>query len=456
MTTFKELGLSGHLLSALSAEGLSNPTPVQAQAIPPQLKNRDVIAIAQTGTGKTAAFLLPILDILCRRNEKSGPKSCRFLILTPTRELALQIERNAHSLAGNLPLRTVCIVGGVKPGPQIQKLKHGADIVIATPGRLEDLFSQNAIGFGKVETVVLDEADQMLDLGFYPAIRRVMGHLPKQRQTVMVSATMPAKIKSLAQEFQKDPQTVAVATAAKPIDRIEQSVKFMAKENKRGTLIELLQAKDVSSAIVFTRTKRGADRLSKQLVAAGIGAGAIHGNKSQNQREKALLLFRNGETPVLVATDVAARGIDIDDVSHVFNFELPNVAEAYVHRIGRTARAGKSGQAISLCDPSESGLLADIEKLIGNKIRRAGGNDPAPTERTARDMPERKHTAAKAKPRPASRRGGPRKNVSRTESPRQGASEQGMTGQGSHPLSEIRFLKVPGSNTSTQKQTRVA
>ncbi len=446
--------MSRHLLSALSAEGLSNPTPVQAQAIPPQLENRDVIAIAQTGTGKTAAFLLPILDILCRRSEKSRPRSCRFLILTPTRELALQIERNALSLAGDLPLRTVSIVGGVKPGPQIRKLGNGAEIVIATPGRLEDLLSQNAIGLAQVETVVLDEADQMLDLGFYPAIRRIMGKLPKKRQTVMVSATMPAKIKSLAQDFQKDPQTVAVAAAAKPIDRIEQSVKFMPKEDKRAALVDLLSGHDVSSAIVFTRTKRGADRLSKQLVAAGIGAGAIHGNKSQNQREKALLLFRNGETPVLVATDVAARGIDIDDVSHVINFELPNVAEAYVHRIGRTARAGKSGQAISLCDPSESGLLADIEKLIGARIKREGGNVPASIGRPARNMSERNNTGVKAKPRRVSRKrkGGPRKDVARTDSPRQGTSVQ----EGSHPLSEIRFLKSSGNNASTQKQTRVA
>ncbi|MFC7047781.1 DEAD/DEAH box helicase [Emcibacter nanhaiensis] len=448
MTTFKELGLSRHLLSALTAEGLSTPTPIQAQAIPPQLENRDVIAIAQTGTGKTAAFLLPMLDMLCQRRERNRPKSCRFLVLSPTRELALQIERNARELSGSLNPRTVILVGGVKPGPQIQKLKGGTELLIATPGRLEDLLSQNALQLGDVETVVLDEADQMLDLGFYPAIRRIMGKLPAKRQTVMVSATMPAKIKSLAAEFQNDPLTVAVAPAAKPIDRIEQSVQFLPKEQKRERLTQLLQTEDVTSAIVFTRTKRGADRLCKQLVNAGIGACAIHGNKSQNQRERALSQFRNGETPVLVATDVAARGIDIDDVSHVFNFELPNVAEAYVHRIGRTARAGKSGQAISLCDASEKELLADIEKLIGRKIRSSGNKDIAPAPET-QGRPKQKPEGMKAKAKPASRRKRSRKTTSGT-----GSVPQERSHRGGHPLSDVGFLRNSGCRTSSS--TRVA
>lgn len=372
MTNFKDLGLSDDILRAVSAEGYTTPTPIQTKVIPAMLAGNDLLGIAQTGTGKTAAFVLPLLQASCQNNHKRpAPRKCHALILTPTRELAAQINDNIDAYGKNLPLSAVTVVGGVKPGPQVRALAHGADIVVATPGRLLDHLQGGAIDLRNTTHVILDEADQMLDLGFLPSIRRIFQKLPKKRQTVLMSATMSKQIRKIASDFLSNPQEISVARVSRPIERIDQSVHHIPSSEKREALVKILSGSGIERAIVFTRTKRGADRVSKTLTAAGLSSAAIHGNKSQNQRQKTLNMFREGYTKILVATDIAARGIDVDGVSHVVNFELPNVSESYVHRIGRTARAGKTGTAISLCDPSERPLLRDIEKLIGNQINSA-------------------------------------------------------------------------------------
>jgi ATP-dependent RNA helicase RhlE len=389
LTNFQELGLAEPILRAVVAEGYTAPTPIQAAVVPAMLKGRDLVGIAQTGTGKTAAFVLPMLDLLMQDSRRAEPRSCRALILVPTRELASQVADSIRSYGRNARISLAVIVGGVKPGPQVQAMARGVDIVVATPGRLEDHLRTNAIRLGQVGIVVLDEADQMLDLGFMPAVRRLLGSTPRKRQTVLLSATMPKEIRSLADAFLADPLEIAVTPASRPVERIHQSVRLVEASAKRDVLVEILRATEVERTIVFTRTKRGADRVCEHLEKAGYAAAAIHGNKSQVQRERALGAFRHGRATVLVATDIAARGIDIDDVSHVVNFELPNVPEAYVHRIGRSGRAGRTGAAISLCDPTEHGLLRDIEKLIGARIqgsealsRTAGGSRPsAPAQR---------------------------------------------------------------------------
>ncbi len=368
LTQFDDLGLAEPILRALQTEGYTTPTPIQEGIIPTMVQGGDVVGIAQTGTGKTAAFVLPLLQRISKSKSKLHSKSCRYLVLAPTRELAAQIDKQVRAYGRFLKLKTTIVVGGVKPGPQIRALKPGVDIVIATPGRLEDHLSTGAVGLDQVETVVLDEADQMLDLGFLPAIRRLMAKLPKDRQTVLLSATMPKQIRKLANDFLTDPCEVSVAPAAKPIDRIDQHMMLVASADKRTALLETVGVSDVDRAIVFTRTKRGADRVCQHLLKAGHKAAAIHGNRSQGQRERALADFKKGRIKVLVATDIAARGIDIDDISHVINYELPNVPEAYVHRIGRTARAGKSGIAVSFCDPAERKQLRDIERLIGRSL----------------------------------------------------------------------------------------
>ncbi|TIQ08744.1 MAG: DEAD/DEAH box helicase [Mesorhizobium sp.] len=378
MKQFKDLGLAESLLQAVSAEGYTSPTPIQAEVIPAMLAERDVIGIAQTGTGKTASFVLPLLDQIARQETKPAAQTCGALILTPTRELAQQIAENIRVYGQFMQVSVAVVVGGVKPGPQIRSLASGADIVVATPGRLLDHMNTGAIRLDKTERIILDEADQMLDLGFMPAIRKIMSKLPKERQTVLMSATMPAQIRALACEFQDNPTEIAVAAVSRPIDRITQSVRHVPASAKRGLLTDILSDVGPVRAIVFTRTKRGADKVCRHLESAGLSAAAIHGNKSQVQRERTLASFRAGRTSILVATDIAARGIDIDDVSHVINYELPNVAEAYVHRIGRTARAGRAGIAISLCDPAERSLLRDIERLIGSQLEiTTGGSVPA-------------------------------------------------------------------------------
>jgi ATP-dependent RNA helicase RhlE len=368
LTSFADLGLAAPILKALESEGYVTPTPIQAKAIPPVLAGRDLLGIAQTGTGKTAAFALPIIDRLARTTKPRKPKSCRALVLSPTRELATQIAESFRAYARNTGLTVTTVFGGVSERPQITALARGVDIVVATPGRLLDHIHQRNISFADTEVFVLDEADQMLDLGFLPPIRRIVGHLPKQRQNLFFSATMPADIGRLADDLLRDPVKVAVTPVASTVDRVSQRVIHVESHKKRALLVELFADPEVSRALVFTRTKRGADRVARHLEAAGVGVASIHGNKSQAQREKALEAFRSARIRALVATDIAARGIDVDQVSHVVNYELPDVPEAYVHRIGRTARAGHAGVAISLCDAEERDQLRDIERLTRQSI----------------------------------------------------------------------------------------
>lgn len=364
IVNFQELGLKKPILSTLAKQGYETPTPIQVQAIPPILKGRDVVGLAQTGTGKTAAFSLPLLHRLTNGDMSGGFRPVRVLILSPTRELATQIEKSVRAYGGSMGLRSTVVMGGVPIKRQINALKTGVDILVATPGRLEDLYSQKAMKLYQVETIVLDEADQMLDIGFMPAIRRILRLLPKKRQTLLFSATMPKEIKSLSNDHLTDPVEVSVAPVAATADRIDQTVMHMTPGDKPSAIEKLVRTHPGKRVIVFTRTKRGADKVARKLNIEGLGAAAIHGNKSQGQRQRALDAFRKGTDPVLIATDIAARGIDVPGVELVVNYDLPNVPESYVHRIGRTARAGASGLAVSFCSGEEVKLLRDIEKLI--------------------------------------------------------------------------------------------
>ena len=363
MTKFSDLGLAAPLLQALAAKGYDNPTPIQAQAIPALLEGRDLCGIAQTGTGKTAAFALPSLHRLSAQFKPRPPKGCRMLVLAPTRELASQIAESFVAYGRNLRLSVLTVFGGVPINRQIRQLAAGVDILVATPGRLLDLIDQRALTLRDVEILVLDEADQMLDLGFIHALKRIHNLLPKKRQSLFFSATMPKTIADLGDSFLTDPVKVSVAPPSTTAERVDQFVTFVNQKEKQALLTLTLKRETIDRALVFTRTKHGADRVVKHLVAAGIQANAIHGNKSQPQRERALAAFRSGEAPILVATDIAARGIDVSGVSHVFNFELPNVPEQYVHRIGRTARAGATGIAVSFVADDEKPYLRSIEKL---------------------------------------------------------------------------------------------
>ena len=372
MSYFRDLGLAEPILHALETKGYTDPTPIQRQAIPALLEGRDLLGIAQTGTGKTAAFSLPSLHRLAADPQPHKPASCRMLVLSPTRELAAQIAENMAAYAKNLRLTVDCVFGGVPVGKQARRLVPGVDILVATPGRLLDLVDQRALTLGRVEIFVLDEADQMMDLGFIHALKRVANMLPKQRQSLFFSATMPKAIADLGRQFINDPVRVEVAPQSTTAERVEQYITQINQAEKQPLLTlrlrALIASKELNRALVFTRTKHGADRVVRHLSSAGIGARAIHGNKSQAQRTAALEAFRDGSCPVLVATDIAARGIDVSGVSHVFNFELPNVPEQYVHRIGRTARAGADGIAISFCAPDERSYLKDIEKLTRVKL----------------------------------------------------------------------------------------
>ena len=368
MTQFTDLGLAAPLLKALAGEGYTQPTPIQAQAIPPVLLGRDLLGIAQTGTGKTAAFALPILHRLAANRRPAPRGGARVLVLSPTRELATQIAESFKTYGKHLGFSVAVIFGGAKYGPQIKALTAGVDILVATPGRLIDHLGERHARLGETEVLVLDEADQMLDLGFLQPIRRIVSHLPKARQNLFFSATMPTEIGKLAGELLVDPVKVSVTPQATTVERVEQRLIFVEADRKRELLAELFADPAMSRAIVFTRTKRGADRVAKSLEAAGVPAASIHGDKSQSQRERALAAFKQGATRALVATDIAARGIDIDAVSHVVNFELPHVPESYVHRIGRTARAGATGYAISLCADDERPLVRDIQKVTRQTI----------------------------------------------------------------------------------------
>ena len=363
MTKFSDLGLAETLLRALDREGYETPTSIQAQAIPLLLQGRDLLGIAQTGTGKTAAFALPILNQLLADRRRPAPHTAQALVLAPTRELAAQIADSFRAYGQFMRPSVGVIVGGVSHRPQIEMLSRGLDVLVATPGRLLDHVASGRLKLGETKILVLDEADHMLDLGFIAPIRKIVAKLPKQRHTLLFSATMPKEIAGLAAEMLDKPVEVSVTPIASTSERVDQHVFLVDGAAKREMLIELMSGAEVSRAIVFTRTKRGADRVAQHLGAAGVGAEAIHGNKSQSQRQRALDGFRRGHTRVLVATDIAARGIDVDGVTHVVNYELPETPEAYVHRIGRTARAGASGRAISLCDNGERILLRQIEKL---------------------------------------------------------------------------------------------
>ena len=367
MSNFESLGLSKQLLLSVKKEGYTVPTPVQEQAIPLLLKGHDVLGVAQTGTGKTAAFALPVLQIMARKEIK-GRRKIRTLVLTPTRELAAQINQRFAAYSEHLSIYHQVIFGGVSQKPQVKSLRRGIDILVATPGRLLDLIEQGFIDLESIEFFVLDEADRMLDMGFIRDIKKVIKLLPKKRQNLLFSATMPSSIADLANSFLNDAVMIDLSPEEITVERIEQSVMFVEKQSKINLIIDIINENQIKRGIIFTRTKHGANRLVKKLDRSGIESAAIHGNKSQGARTRALAAFRNGDIPLLVATDIASRGIDIEGVTHVFNYDLPNEPESYVHRIGRTARAGKSGVAYAFCDESESGYLVGIQRLIGKQI----------------------------------------------------------------------------------------
>ncbi|MDB5316810.1 MAG: helicase [Rhodospirillales bacterium] len=376
LTNFDELSLAEPLLRALTEEGYTTPTPIQSRAIPVALAGRDLLGIAQTGTGKTAAFALPILQRLAEMGGRPPRGGCRALILSPTRELASQIAASFKAYGRHMGLSVGIVFGGQAMGPQQRMLHAGVDVLVATPGRLLDHLSSRTTRLDHVKILVLDEADQMLDAGFLPAIRKLVAQTPKDRQTLFFSATMPAEIGKLAAEMLNNPERVAVTPVATTAEKVAQRVIHVEQGRKRLILTELLKSEGVNRTLVFTRTKHGADKVVKQLEADGINAGAIHGNKSQNNRERALAMFKSGQAPVMVATDIAARGIDVDGVTHVVQYDLPEVPETYVHRIGRTARAGASGAAVALCCIDDRDKLKAIEKLIRMTVPSEDRRDP--------------------------------------------------------------------------------
>jgi ATP-dependent RNA helicase RhlE len=367
--TFQTLGLSKGLLDALASKKYTQPTPIQRDAIPLVLQGRDLLGIAQTGTGKTAAFMLPAIDrLVAASRNRPMPGRARMLVLAPTRELAAQIAEAARAYASNSRLSVGVVFGGVPVGKSIREVSRGLDVLVATPGRLLDIIDQRALDLSALEILVLDEADQMLDLGFIHALKAIVRLIPAKRQTLFFSATMPKTIRQLADAYLRNPAQVAVAPVATTVERVSQTVTFVNQAEKQALLTVFFQSTPIDRALVFSRTKHGADKIVRFLAGAGIQANTIHGNKSQAQRERALGLFRSGEAPILVATDIAARGIDIPGVSHVLNFDLPDVPEQYVHRIGRTARAGAAGKAFAFCSPEERTNLRDIERLTRQKI----------------------------------------------------------------------------------------
>lgn len=426
MSYFTDLGLAEPITRALAAAQYDTPTPIQTQAIPALLEGRDLCGIAQTGTGKTAAFTLPSLHHMVENPKPRPIGSCRMLVLSPTRELAAQIATNVRKYARFTKLSVECVFGGVPIGGQIRKLQGGVDVLVATPGRLLDLIDQRALTLKNVEIFVLDEADQMMDMGFIQPLRRVVRLLPKDRQSLFFSATMPRDIANLAGQFLTDPVQVAVAPQSTTAERIQQYVTHINQMEKQALLtLTLKNTPDIDRALIFTRTKHGADRVVRFLEGAGIGCAAIHGNKSQAQRTTALQGFRDGRINILVATDIAARGIDVSGLSHVFNFELPNVPEQYVHRIGRTGRAGREGIAMSFCAPDEKSYLRGIEKLTGVKLT------PVP-------LPEGFAQAAAKLPKPAPSRKGPNPRLKSGDQPqgRGGARRGGRPGGNSDQRQE--------------------
>src|SRR6202012_2950926 len=430
LTSFQDFGLADVIARALREENYITPTPIQAQTIPLALAGRDVVGIAQTGTGKTAAFALPIRHRLLQNRIKVQPKTCRVLVLSPTRELSSQILDSFNAYGRHMRLTSTLAIGGVPMGRQVRSLMPGVEVLVATPGRLLDLVQGNALKLGQVEFLVLDEADRMLDMGFINDIRKIVAKTPIKRQTLFFSATMPKAIADLAEVMLRDPARVAVTPAATTVERITQRIIQVDHAAKPALLAQLLKQEAVDRALIFTRTKHGADKVVKGLARAGIAANAIHGNKSQNHRERTLAAFRSGEIRTLVATDIAARGIDVDGISHVVNFDLPNVSETYVHRIGRTARAGAEGIAISLCDAEERAYLRDIEKLIRMAI-------PATDRRTQR------HSAEPSQ----------EKNGARNDAARNGTAKNG-SGRHPHPAKDRHWHRGKGGNGNRNKQRR--
>src|SRR5690348_11800631 len=401
LTSFQDFGLAEPIARALAEENYVTPTPIQAQTIPTALTGRDVVGIAQTGTGKTASFALPILHRLLENRIKPQPKSCRVLVLSPTRELSGQILDSFNAYGRHIRLTSALAIGGVPMGRQVRALLGGVDVLVATPGRLLDLVQGNALKLNQVEFLVLDEADRMLDMGFINDIRKIVAKLPLKRQTLLFSATMPKDIADLAQQMLRDPARVAVTPVSSTVDRISQRIIQVDHAAKPAILAQILKQETIDRALVFTRTKHGADKVVKNLARAGIPANAIHGNKSQNHRERVLAAFRSGEVRTLVATDIAARGIDVDGISHVVNFDLPNVPETYVHRIGRTARAGADGIAISLvAGGEEMGYLRDIERLIRMALPREDRRTPGHREAAPAPASSQHHRGGRPAPRP--------------------------------------------------------
>ncbi|WP_072397316.1 DEAD/DEAH box helicase [Hyphomicrobium sp. CS1GBMeth3] len=431
MTSFSDLGLAAPILKALDGEGYKAPTPIQAKAIQPVLEGRDLLGIAQTGTGKTAAFALPILHRLAENRRPAPRKGCRALVLSPTRELASQIGESFRAYGRHLGISVTVIFGGVGHRPQIQTLARGVDVLVATPGRLLDLMDQRAADISGTEIFVLDEADQMLDLGFVKPIRRIVSQMSHRRQNLFFSATMPTEISGLAGELLSNPIKVSVTPVATTAERVRQRVIHIEAGKKRALLTELLADPEMTRTLVFTRTKRGADRVARHLETGGTKVAAIHGNKSQRQREIALDDFKHSRINVLVATDIAARGIDIDLVTHVVNYELPEVPEAYVHRIGRTARAGASGIAISLCDAEERDQLRAIERLTRQQIPHEDRrNDP--TIVAERTPPHREDGQRASVPRRGGGRGSEQNRAHRGEPRRNAHGERHPEGRNGH------------------------
>ncbi|SFD13217.1 DEAD/DEAH box helicase [Tropicimonas isoalkanivorans] len=398
--TFENLGLQSRLVRILAAQGINEPTPIQAQAIPHALAGRDVMGIAQTGTGKTAAFGLPMAHRLLSAGSKPDPKTVRGLILAPTRELVKQIADSIRAFTEGTHLKVGMVVGGASINAQTNRLARGTDLLVATPGRLIDLLDRKAVRLDVTQYLVLDEADQMLDMGFIHALRRIAPLLPKERQTMLFSATMPKLMADLSKTYLRDPVRVEVSPPGKPADKVTQALHFVEQASKTQLLVEHLDAHREDLALIFTRAKHGADRLMKALEREGFAVGAIHGNKSQGQRDRAIKAFRNGELKALVATDVAARGLDIPGVRHVYNFDLPNVPDNYVHRIGRTARAGNDGRAVAYCAPGEMSELQAIQKTMGHAIPVLGGSPwSAPRSAPANTPGKSRKSAPKSKPR---------------------------------------------------------
>lgn len=377
---FEDLGLQPRLVAKLAEQGITDPTPIQVQAIPHALRGQDVMGLAQTGTGKTAAFGLPLIQAITRLGQKPEQKATHSLVLAPTRELAKQISETLRAYTKDTHLKVNLVVGGASINPQTNRLSRGTDILVATPGRLIDLLDRKAIHLAQTRFLVLDEADQMLDMGFIHALRRIAPLLPNDRQTMLFSATMPRLMSEIAASYLTDPIRIETAPPGKPVDKIEQGIHFVEQANKTAMLVHYLDKHRDELALVFARTKHGSERLKKALEQAGYAAGSIHGNKSQGQRDRAIRQFSEGELRVLVATDVAARGLDIPGVRHVYNFDLPNVPDNYVHRIGRTARAGRSGTAVTFCAPAELGELKAVQKVMGKTIPVIGGSAWEPEE----------------------------------------------------------------------------